>query len=141
VSYTCIGQVSRSRSFLLPQWGGIIIYNPPIDDTAKNMNLPSETNDHIFKEFSKELLNLLGVPTLPNGVRLHASESANLSDWQVDALRRRRTAENVKNTQETLTSIIKLVNQINNMPVKEDVRDDVQGALEALEQVGSQQSS
>jgi phosphatidylinositol glycan class S len=100
------------------------------------MDLSSETNDQIFKEFSKELLNLLGVPTLPNGVRRHASESANLSNWQIDALMRRRTAENVKNTQETLTSIVKLVNQINNMPVKEDVRDDVQGALEALEPVG-----
>lgn len=136
LSHWLIGQISRSRSFLLPQWGGIVIYNPPTDDTGKNTNLPSETNEQIFKEFSKELLSLLGVPTLPNGVKRHISEAANLSDWQIDALMRRRTAENVKNTQETLTSIVKLVNQIDNMPVKEDVRDDVQGALEALEQVG-----
>ncbi|EKM76786.1 hypothetical protein AGABI1DRAFT_108623 [Agaricus bisporus var. burnettii JB137-S8] len=134
------GQISRSRSFLLPQWGGIVIYNPPTDDTGKNTNLPSETNEQIFKEFSKELLSLLGVPMLPNGVKRHISEAANLSDWQIDALMRRRTAENVKNTQETLTSIVKLVNQIDNMPVKEDVRDDVQGALEALEQSHSARS-
>lgn len=48
---------------------------------------------------------------------------------------RRRAEENVKGTQETLTSIVKLVDQIDNMPVKEDVRDDVQGALDALEKV------
>ncbi|XP_006461652.1 hypothetical protein AGABI2DRAFT_178717 [Agaricus bisporus var. bisporus H97] len=126
------GQISRSRSFLLPQWGGIVIYSPPTDDTGQNTNLPSETNEQIFKEFSEELFSLLGM--LPNGVKRHISEAASLSDWQFDALMRRHTAENVKNTQETLTSIVKPVDQIGNMPVKEDVRDDVQGALEALEQ-------
>lgn len=48
---------------------------------------------------------------------------------------RRRALENARGTQETLTSIVKLVNQINNMPVKEDVKGDVQGALNALEKV------
>ncbi|KAF7779003.1 hypothetical protein Agabi119p4_3348 [Agaricus bisporus var. burnettii] len=77
---------------------------------------------------------------LPNGVKRHISEAASLSDWQFDALMRHHTAENIKNTQETLTSIVKPVDQIGNMPVKEDVRDDVQGALEALEQLHSARS-
>ncbi|XP_006463163.1 hypothetical protein AGABI2DRAFT_119994 [Agaricus bisporus var. bisporus H97] len=131
-------QISRSRSFLLPQWGGIVIYSPPTDDTGQNTNLPSETNEQIFKEFSEELFSLLGM--LPNGVKRHTSEAASLSDWQFNALMRHHTAENVKNTQETLTSIVKPVDQIGNMPVKEDVRDDVQGALEALEQLHSARS-
>jgi len=126
------GQITRSKSFLLPQWGGITIFNPPVDDSGKNMNLPSQVNDHVFREFSKQLLSLLGVPPLPNGIR-HDENASSLSDWQIDALMRRRALENAKGTQETLTSIAKLVNQIENMPVKEDVKGDVQGALNALE--------
>jgi phosphatidylinositol glycan class S len=48
---------------------------------------------------------------------------------------RHRAIENAKATQETLTSIIKLVDQIENMPVKDDVKVDVEGALDALEKV------
>ena len=58
-----------------------------------------------------------------------------ITDWQLDALLRRRTLENASGSQDTLLSIIKLVNQINNMPVGEDVRDDVEYALSALTQV------
>lgn len=82
------------------------------------------------------MLALLGVPELPSHVELASSDSKRLiSDWQLDALLRRRTLENASGSQDTLLSIIKLVEQINNMPVKEDVRDDVEGALSALTKV------
>lgn len=48
---------------------------------------------------------------------------------------RHRAIENTKGAQETLTSILKLVDQIENMPVKNDVKDDVEQALDALERV------
>jgi phosphatidylinositol glycan class S len=50
---------------------------------------------------------------------------------------RRRAIENSKEVQDTLMSIVKLVNQIENMPVKDDVKNDVQGALYALEKVAT----
>lgn len=132
---SCLGQISRSKSFLLPQWGGITIYNPPIDGSAKNTNLPPQVNDQVFHEFSQQLLSILGVPPLLDGVQQHAPNASLLSDWQIDALMRRRALENAKSAQETLSSIVKLVDQIKNMPVKEDVKGDVQGALDALEKV------
>ncbi|KAF9444833.1 hypothetical protein P691DRAFT_763033 [Macrolepiota fuliginosa MF-IS2] len=132
---TSDAQISRSKSFLLPQWGGITIYNPPIDILGKNADLPARVNDQVFQEFSRQLLTLLGVPFLPNGVQTHQSDISSLSDWQIDALMRRRALENAKGAHETLTSIVKLVDQIENMPVKEDVKGDVQGALDALEKV------
>lgn len=57
------------------------------------------------------------------------------TDWQLDALLRRRAIENVKSSEETLRSIVSLVNQIENMPVGTDVQNDVQEALVALDQV------
>lgn len=55
-----------------------------------------------------------------------------LSDWQLDALLRRRTFENAQGSQDTLSSIVKLIDRIENMPVGDGVRDDVQNALYAL---------
>lgn len=58
-----------------------------------------------------------------------------LSPWQIDALLRTRTLENIHSTRDTLESIVKLVHQIQNMPVKANVRGDVVGALDALQRL------
>lgn len=48
---------------------------------------------------------------------------------------RRRTLENTRESQDTLSSIVKVVDQIESMPVQKDVLDDVEDALAALEDV------
>jgi len=124
------GTLTRSHSFILPQWGGVVIYNPPLE-TQGNFHLLSSQLDSILPIFRHQLLSLLGVPRLPSGVK---SVSASLSTWQIDALLRRRTHENAREAQQTLESIVKLVEQIENMPVGKDVKRDVEDALLALDQ-------
>lgn len=97
--------------------------------------LPPHDLDAIFSSFADQLLGLLGVPSLPPSIKCTRDVKPCITDWQLDALLRRRTLENASGSQDTLLSIIKLVNQINNMPVGEDVRDDVECALSALTQV------
>jgi phosphatidylinositol glycan class S len=63
------------------------------------------------------------------------------SDWQLDALLRRRALQNVQGTQDTLHSIVKLVDQIDNMPVGQVVRDDVLDALTSLHEVRTELTS
>jgi phosphatidylinositol glycan class S len=87
-----------------------------------------------MNSFSSQLLALLGVPPLPPTVRSVQSDST-LTDWQLDALLRRRIFENVDKSMETLGSIVQLVDQIENMPVGAGVRGDVQDALSALDKV------
>ena len=58
-----------------------------------------------------------------------------LTDWQLDALMRRRTLENAERAKDTLRSIVKLVDEIQNMPVDKDVRNDVVNALNELDEV------
>lgn len=125
-------KISPSNAFLLPQWGGIVIHNP---QTLLKDELPFPDLDAIFSSFAGQLLNLLGVPSLPPHVKCLSDTRRCITDWQLDALLRRRTLENASGSQDTLLSILKLVNQINNMPVGEDVRDDVSCALSALTQV------
>lgn len=108
-----------------------MIYNLPVETTE----LSPTHLDPIFSSFSDHLLALLGVTSLPTGIRPVSTEV--LTDWQLDALLRRRILENARGSQDTLHSIVKLVDQIENMPVGQDVKGDVQGALTALTEVGT----
>ncbi|KAF8068896.1 phosphatidylinositol-glycan biosynthesis class S protein-domain-containing protein [Lyophyllum atratum] len=128
------GDISTSNSFLLPQWGGIVILNPPESLTQSEVLSPPSL-DHIFSTFSNHLLSLLGVPNLPSGVKNVADDRRLLTDWQLDALLRYRALNNAQGSKDTLRSIVNLVNQIENMPVGQDVRGDIQGALAALEEM------
>ncbi|KAJ6595693.1 phosphatidylinositol-glycan biosynthesis class S protein-domain-containing protein [Mycena vulgaris] len=125
------GVATSSDAFLLPQWGGIVIYNPPANLQSLSQ-LPSSALNSIFSTFATQLLALLGVPNLPQDVR---TDAAVLTGWQLDALLRRRALENAENARDTLESIVKLVDQIENMPVGQDVKGDVQHSLTALEQM------
>lgn len=90
--------------------------------------------------FLSQLLALLGVPPLPPSAR-PAQSNSTLTNWQLDALLRRRILENVDKSAETLGSIVQLVDQIENMPVGAGVRGDVQNALGALDKVSPYPSS
>lgn len=135
-SFSFEGSPSSSNAFLLPQWGGIIILNLAQQEDAPPVELSSSSLDPIFSTFADHLLALLGVPRLPAGVIRSPDDSKHvLSDWQFDAVVRRRSLENAHDSQDILQSIVKVVDQIENMPVGQDVVGDVQNALTALEQV------
>lgn len=119
------GRVTSSDAFILPQWGGIALLNSPASHLTK------DTLSNVFHTFHRQFLTLLGVPELPPGVRMAQSEA--FTDWQLDSLVRQRARQNFENSRDTLDSIVKLVHQIENMPVGEDVRGDVQNALDALD--------
>jgi phosphatidylinositol glycan class S len=125
------GSPTNQNTFLLPQWGGIFILNRDSQDAIMT-HLTAADLVPVFSAFSNQLTALLGVPSLPRGVR---SEISQLSDWQLDALLRHRTSENILSSQQTLYSIVKLVDQIGAMPVDQKVRGDVHNALAALEEV------
>ncbi|KAF8137502.1 phosphatidylinositol-glycan biosynthesis class S protein-domain-containing protein [Boletus edulis] len=125
------GSPTNQNAFLLPQWGGIFILNRDAQDMIMT-HLTAADLVPVFSAFSNQLTALLGVPALPRGVPPEVASP--LSDWQLDAVLRHRTSENVLNSQQTLDSIVKLVDQIESMPVDQTVRGDVQNALSALEE-------
>ncbi|KAF8889674.1 phosphatidylinositol-glycan biosynthesis class S protein-domain-containing protein [Infundibulicybe gibba] len=116
------GTPSAANAFLLPQWGGIVLHNPSdSSDQAADHSFSKHTLDSVFLGFRDQLLTLLGVPPL--------------TSWQLESLMRRRSLENSEGAKDTLQSIVKLVEQIENMPVGQNVRDDVQNALTALDEL------
>ncbi|KAI8972834.1 phosphatidylinositol-glycan biosynthesis class S protein-domain-containing protein [Trametes punicea] len=134
------GSVHPSNAFLLPQWGGIVLFNPPREPSSTFRPVPrlsASDLSPIFNTFARQLLTLLGVPGLPPHVHpARRPESTRqrepFTDWELDALLRRRALENVQSSTETLEAIVRLVDQIENMPVGQDVVGDVQDALDAL---------
>lgn len=103
----------------------------------------------MFSVFQRQLLALLGVAPLSAGIQSqpqsqaqahsdsNAVDSGILSEWQIDALMRRRAYENAVTTKDTLKSIVNLVDQIEGMPVDKDVTEDVNDALRYFEAVSS----
>jgi len=130
---------TSSSAFILPQWGGVVICN--LNPAGVTQTLAGRPLDAVFATFRQQLSALLGVPELAPHVHARTHGSAGVTDWQLDALVRRRAAENAAGAQETLQSIVRLVAQIEDMPVGEDVKGDVQGALAALDQTYSAASS
>ncbi|KAB5593867.1 GPI transamidase component PIG-S [Ceratobasidium theobromae] len=121
----------------VPQWGGIVILNPPQE--ATNAILTTDDLRTLFHLFRKQLEGLLGIPALPPPVavsldRMNSSSRQILSGWQLDTLLRRRALENVRGSVQALNSIVGLVGQIENMPVGPNVRNDVFSALDELAQ-------
>ncbi|KAI0318516.1 phosphatidylinositol-glycan biosynthesis class S protein-domain-containing protein [Amylostereum chailletii] len=131
--------ISASNAFVLPQWGGIVIRNLPLGSPDIH-SFTADDLDASFIAFRKQLLTLLGVSELPPGLPL-SDLSSPLTDWQLDTLYRQRAIENLAGSQETLKSIAKLVDQIPNMPVGQDVRGDIQDSLSALEKASALQIS
>ncbi|KAL4072489.1 phosphatidylinositol-glycan biosynthesis class S protein-domain-containing protein [Scleroderma yunnanense] len=125
------GSPTKQTAFLLPQWGGIYIFNQ-FGHSNTRSQLSTVDLSPVFSAFANQLSALLGVPSLPSGIS--TEEPSVLTDWQLDTVLRFRASENMVGTQQTLHSIVKLVDQIENMPVDEGVRGDVQNALKALDQ-------
>lgn len=123
------GNPVASTSFTLPQWGGIALLNPEDDRTKNSDQLAS-----VFATFSAQLRSLMGIPYLPLEV-LNGFPEQDISDWQFDNVLRRRIWESTRGTKDTLASIVKLVHQLENMPIGQDVQDDVRGALRSLHEV------
>lgn len=121
--HTDPGSIDSSNAFITPQWGGVVIHNPPSSPASADLS-PS------FNLFTTQLHTLLGVPPSP-----FPTSTSLLAAWQVDALIRRRLAEATKETIDTLQAIVTLVRDIPNMRVGPAVQRGVQNSLASLARV------
>ena len=117
------------NSFLLPQWGGIQIYNPP--SGTKHLDIASLRP--AFATFIMHLLNLLGTPVLSESIS--EENRVILSPWQLDGLVRQRAAENLVAAGGTMGSLARLVRKIPNMAIPQEIRSDVLLTLSHLDKV------
>lgn len=119
------GSLDHDGSFIRPQWGSVVIYNPDqktfishpprldVTDLARPMQI-----------FRYHLLSLLGIADTPA-----TSEQRTLA---LDAIIRRRIVENSLEAINSLEVIVKLINDQTNMRVSSEVQNQVKGALTCL---------
>ncbi len=141
-----ISRSDSAQSFLLPQYGSVVILNPPeaMDNENDAYNLPLRALKSPFHLFTQHLYSLLALPSFPASIYpspppspLHAPSDLiqQLSPWQLDTLLRVRTLETGDEARKTLVGISRLVDKIEEMKVGEGVRSKVLGAVERLERV------
>ncbi|PWZ00733.1 hypothetical protein BCV70DRAFT_199997 [Testicularia cyperi] len=151
------GGVSDSNAWLIPQWGGVVILNPPGSSASSNVDqalissnepgvargiqeLPSEQVEAAIDLFARQLEILLGLGDSPSpslntpdgsdGSRL--TDKAESRQSRVQKLYRQRISELLGETVNTLTGIIRLVRKIQNLGVGPEVQQDVQDSVSIL---------
>lgn len=119
-----------TNSFLVPQWGSIVIYNQNHTDKNSISHLNITQLRPIFHIFVSNFLTFLGVPSLPSNINLEPLPVLNA--WKLDGLYRQRITENIVSASATLGSLARLVRQIPNMAVPYQVQHDVLKTMEHL---------
>jgi len=111
----------------LPQWGGIVIHNP-LDQI---INLTDDSLLPILQLFVSQLRELLGITPIDNTTV--PSKKNGIAEWEMDSLTRRYTFYNVNSTIATLKSLSKLVQNLKNMVVLDNIEALCSTSLNSLE--------
>ncbi|EDO47558.1 predicted protein, partial [Nematostella vectensis] len=127
------GSSVPSNAFLSPQWGGIVVYN--MDDVPSNTSLPLRMaldTRHILTVFITQLKLLLGAEPVgsPQNTLVDVS-STDLTDW-VDSPVPWKIMEYLATATTTLTSLAHLLEQIGNMVIGDQIKNQVEQALAAI---------
>lgn len=112
-------------AWLLPQWGGVIVWNRDFGNGDGLTLTLGELRDPIEK-FAEQLRALLGIDFA------HVDRSESALNMSVDGLEWRRTLEMARSAVETLGSIVRLVEKMPNLGVNAQVRDNFLASLDAL---------
>ena len=110
---------SSTNAFLLPQWGGVMIHNPP--PTSGNSHLAKEELKPSLDIFATQLLALLGAPTHPASLPI-----------RLDSLTRQRSAELLVSASSTLGSLYRLTLALPSISIPSSVSTSVSSTLSSL---------
>jgi phosphatidylinositol glycan class S len=116
---------NQATSWIVPQWGGVAIVNPPL---AVDSNVPHNPS-HLSKEalkptlltFSHQLLTLLGTPATPSSLPL-----------RLQSFIRIRTATLLLSASSTMGSLARLTQSLPSIPIPVTVASSVSTTLSHL---------
>lgn len=123
---------ATTTSFITPQRGGLVIYNPPTSSQPASL-------ENAFRTFSQQLRLLLGLPPLTSeSLRIRTDRNA-----EIENLISIRLGESRHDTISTLSTLLKSIDphtdddeQVKNeVSVNEVVKNRVESALDLLDTV------
>ncbi|XP_050671247.1 GPI transamidase component PIG-S isoform X2 [Leptidea sinapis] len=117
---------SPVQAFMSPKWGGVVLCSP---ECGAGVYRPR--SQLVMGTFVSQLRKLLGITekVTIDGVHLVPLHSVSPRDWEVDTLLRIRTLEQVSSAERSLKSLAKLLGEISNIVINEDVGASITTAV------------
>ncbi|KAF5863877.1 GPI transamidase component [Aspergillus alliaceus] len=115
---------SGSTSWIIPQWGGVFLLNPPLsaaDHPSNPPHLSQEALRPAFLTFSHQLLILLGAPATPTSL-----------PFRLQTLIRIRAAALLLSASSTMGSLARLTESLPSIPIPANVATSVSTTLSHL---------
>lgn len=109
---------SSATSWIVPQWGGVFILNPPNDHPV---HISKESLAPAFLTFSHQLLTLLGAPASPTSL-----------PFRLQTLVRVRAADLLLSASSTMGSLARLTESLPSIPIPAAVATSVATTLSHL---------
>lgn len=107
------------RSFLVPQWGVIVVNKHPL---PMNAHITEEYLAKVLYRFSNEIFRLLGLTD--------SSQELQTPLITINSFKRLVTIQNLEKSIDTLWSLVKMTNHLQQMSIPKEVLEDVNNALE-----------
>ena len=112
---------NHATSWIIPQWGGVFILNPPQSTTGNPNHLTREALQPSFRTFSHQLLTLMGTPATPASL-----------PFRLQTLIRIRAATLLLSASSTLGSLARLTESLPSIPIPASVAVSVSKTLSHL---------
>lgn len=116
---------NQATSWLIPQWGGVVILNPPVKHLlGGQLNPPSlskESLEPAIATFAHQLLSLLGTPSSPPSLPL-----------RLQSLIRIHTASLLLSASSTMGSLARLTRSLPSIPIPVTVATSISRTLSHL---------
>ncbi|KAK9762191.1 GPI transamidase component [Basidiobolus ranarum] len=137
------GQRISNSAFLIPRYGGVAISNPKVgasQTSQKSHHFTPQELRQYMQTFTVQLRELLGIDEIRTifqraeiDVALVSTSGVGVTQWELDRLAHKRTAQNMVSAAATLSSLSRLINQIPNMVVLDHIQTEVTEALGSLQ--------
>ncbi|KAJ9486503.1 hypothetical protein VN97_g6830 [Penicillium thymicola] len=118
---------NRASSWMVPQWGGVFLLNPPLSNTEQGgpsnpAHLSQDLLGPAFMTFSHQLLTLLGTPSTPASLPLRLQTSIRI-----------RAASLLLSASSTMGSLARLTESLPSIPIPATVANSVSTTLSHLD--------
>lgn len=116
------------------RWGGVQFLNA--DQISCNNTVGFTPDDlSIMSLIVTQFHSLIGVPDVSKHFSLMSHKSSTLRTWQLDSMYRLKIIEQYTNARITLTSLSRLLGEISNIVIIEEVGNAVTKSIEAASEV------
>ncbi|XP_026807179.1 GPI transamidase component PIG-S isoform X2 [Rhopalosiphum maidis] len=123
-----------TTAMMSARWGGVQFLNA--DQISCNESVSFIPDDlSIMTPIITQFHSLIGVPNMSNYMSLMPLKSSTLRKWQLDSMYRLKIIEQYTNTRITLTSLSRLLGEISNIVIIEEVGKAVTESVEAATKV------